>query len=290
MSHVHYAKGPDPYPKRPGFAVPKGAVDSHFHLFGPLDEYKLAADTPYLTGPALPESIIFMHDALGIDRGVIVSAGGYGRDYQHLLDTLERWPDRFRGVCVPPDDLSSAEMKRMDAKGVRGVRFVSDTSGTHVAKMLPEVAKRAADFGWHVQFIGARDGNIAAHADRLLALPNDIVIDHFGMVPVDGGVNQPGFQAVLRMLDTGRVWVKMSGPMHCSPRGYPFGDFKPLADALVKAAPDRLVWGTDWPHLHMMKRPMVNDGVLLDMLAEWVPDEAARNRILVDNPVKLYGF
>ena len=153
----------------------------------------------------------------------------------------------------------------------------------------PANAARAHEHGWHVQFYP--DGtDIVEYADKLLALPNDIVLDHFASIPAAGGVDQPAVKSVLRMLDTGRVWLKLSGPMRCTPENLPYPSVTPLAHAFVKHAPERLVWGSDWPHVNLNDREMPNDGDLLDLLAEWVPDEAVRNRILVQNANELYGF
>ena len=132
--------------------------------------------------------------------------------------------------------------------------------------------------------------DIVEYADKLLALPNTIVLDHFASIPAAGGVDQPAVKAVLKMLDTGRVWLKLSGPMRCTPENVPYPSVTPLARAFVKHAPERMVWGSDWPHVNLDGREMPNDGDLVDLLAEWVPDEAVRNRILAHNAKALYGF
>jgi predicted TIM-barrel fold metal-dependent hydrolase len=132
--------------------------------------------------------------------------------------------------------------------------------------------------------------DIVEYADRLLALPNNIVLDHFASIPAAGGVDQPAVKAVLRMLDTGRVWLKLSGPMRCTLGDFPYAPVTALAQAFVKHAPQRMLWGSDWPHVNLNDRKMPNDGDLLDLLAEWVPDETLRNRILVQNANELYGF
>lgn len=286
---VHVAHPPDPNTRMPKLVAPPGAVDSHLHLFGPAAKYPFVPDTPYMTGDALPESCIAMHKKLGLSHGVIVSGGAYGRNHDHLMDTLTRFPDWFRGVCVPPHDLAKPEIDRMHRAGVRGVRFVPDGGGKHVSQINPEVAARVHEFGWHVQFIASKN-SLPAHTDRLLALPNTLVIDHFANIDAAQGVNQPGFQALLRMVDTGRTWVKISGAYYCSRLPPPYPDMQPYVDVLLKAAPERLVWGTDWPHLHTHDDPMPNDADLLDTLLAWVPDETTRNRILADNPAELYDF
>lgn len=286
---THHAAPPDPNPTKPKRAPPPGSVDTHFHLFGPAKDFPFIANSPYLTDDALPETLIATHEVLGIDYGVIVAGGSYGRDPSQLLSTLKRFPDRFRGICVPPDDLAEPDIERMNALGVRGVRFVGDSGGRHVAHILPEVAERIADHGWHVQFM-AGNADIVDHAERLLALPNDIVLDHFGRPDAALGLDQPAFTTILRLLDTGRVWVKLSGPMYCSKLEFPYPDMQPFAEALVRHAPERLFWGTDWPHLHMFERMMPNDGGLVDLLAEWVPDDRTRETVLRTNPASFYGF
>jgi 2-pyrone-4,6-dicarboxylate lactonase len=286
---MHVARPPDPNPIAPRLQCPPGAVDTHFHLFGPTTDYPFVPDTPYVTEEGLPETLIAMHDRIGIARGVIVNGGAYGRDFRHLADTLARFPDRFRGIVVPSDDMSLADMQPLDALGVRGIRFIGDAGGRHVAHLLPEVAARAAELGWLVQFM-PQHGNLRDHMERLLALQNDIVLDHFGMVIASQGLDQPAFRDVLRLLDSGRAWVKLSGPMYCSELEFPYQDLQPFARALVAHAPERLLWGSDWPHLHMGGRAMPNDGALLDLLLDWVPDEKLRDMILSTNPAGVFGL
>ena len=280
---------PDPYPKTPKLRCPPGACDAHHHLFGPKEKYPFSPDTPSISDDALPEHHIALQDKLGLTRGVIVNSAAYGHDYSHVADTLARFPGRFRGIALPPEDMSETEFARLTRLGVRGLRFFSDKRGTHQPKISPSLATRAFEHGWHVQFFPAT-GDIVDYEKRLLDLPNTIVLDHFAAVPSADGTDQPAFKTLLRMLDTGRVWIKLSGPMRISTYEPPYPDVTPLARALVAHAPERLVWGTDWPHVNMNERVMPNDGDLLDLMLDWVPDEAVRNRILADNPCALYGF
>jgi 2-pyrone-4,6-dicarboxylate lactonase len=282
-------QGPDPHPKKPKLKVPPGACDAHIHLFGPSDKYPFADISPYTSRDALPEDLFALQDVLGLSTAVIVSPGGYSRDTTMLADVLTKYPARFRGIALMPDDASPAEFARLGGLGVRGLRMMSTRRGPHVPHLNPANAARAHEHGWHVQFY-PEGTDIVDYADRLLALPNDIVLDHFASIPAAGGVDQPAVKAVLRMLDTGRVWLKLSGPMRCTPGDFPYSPVTALAHAFVKHAPQRLVWGSDWPHVNLNNRAMPNDGDLLDMLAEWVPDEALRNRILVQNANALYGF
>jgi 2-pyrone-4,6-dicarboxylate lactonase len=282
-------QGPDPHPKKPKLKVPPGACDAHIHLFGPSNKYPFADISPYTSRDALPEDLFALQDVLGLSTAVIVSPGGYSRDTTMLADVLTRYPARFRGIALMPDDASPAEFARLGGLGVRGLRMMSTRRGPHVPHLDPANAARAHEHGWHVQFY-PEGTDIVEYADKLLALPNDIVLDHFASIPAAGGVDQPAVKAVLRMLDTGRVWLKLSGPMRCTPGDFPYSPVTALAQIFVKHAPQRLVWGSDWPHVNLNNRAMPNDGDLLDMLADWVPDETLRNRILVQNANTLYGF
>jgi 2-pyrone-4,6-dicarboxylate lactonase len=286
---AQWTKRPDPETRTPRLRCPPGAVDCHFHLFGPAEQYAFHPDTVYYSHDALPETLISMHQTLGIANGVLVSGGAYGRDPRHLMDVLTRFPGYFRGVIVPPERIAPQELDAMHAAGVRGVRFSSHPRGRHLAPISPDLAATVAERGWHVQFY-AHGGGIAEAADQLLALPNTLVLDHFGTVDATQGLDQPAFQTILRMLDTGRVWVKLSGPMRCTPSEPPYAELTKFAHALVRHAPERLVWGTDWPHPNMNDQAMPNDGDLLDLMLDWVPDTAARNRILAENARALYDF
>jgi 2-pyrone-4,6-dicarboxylate lactonase len=282
-------QGPDPHPRTPRLKCPAGACDTHIHLFGPTGKYPFAPDSPYTAHDALPETSIALQEKLGLSTAVIVSPGGYGRNYRMLADTLARFPDRFRGIALMPEMTEASEYARLTKLGVRGLRMMSAARGQHVPNLSPTVAARAAEHGWHVQFY-PHGTDIIDYADKLLALPNVIVLDHFASIPAAGGTDQPAVKAVLRMLDSGRVWLKLSGPMRCTAQSLPYPDVTPLAQLLVRHAPERLVWGSDWPHVNLDGREMPNDGDLLDLMLEWVPDEATRNRILVDNACVLYGF
>lgn len=279
---------PDPHPKTPATACPPGAVDCHIHLFGPADRHPFHPDSKYVSLDALPETNIALQDTLGLAGAVVVSGGGYGTSYAHLAEVLEQYPGRFKGVALLPEDVTAGELRRLDGLGVRGARFVSPGHRGALPRLSPRIAAMVADLGWHVQFYPS-GADLPDYADALSALPNDVVLDHFAAVPAAGGIDQPAMQCLLRLLDTGKFWVKLSGPMRCTPHDFPYADVTPLARALVAAAPERLIWGSDWPHVNMNGRQMPNDGDLLDLLAEWVPDTGQRNRILADNPRKLYG-
>jgi 2-pyrone-4,6-dicarboxylate lactonase len=277
---------PDPHPRKPRLALPPLACDCHFHFFGPAERYPVDPDSPYVSADALPETYFALQDVLGLERGVLVSGGAYGRDYTHLADTLGRYGERLRGIVLPREDLRSEEIRRLDALGVRGMRFISERRHGKLPRLDPALARRAFDAaGWQVHFYPK--GDLGALATRLLELPNTIVLDHFGGIDVDAGEDPA---PLLSLLDSGRVWVKLSGPMRCTGEDYPYAQVTPLARRLVAHAPERLLWGSDWPHVNMNERAMPNDGDLVDLLAEWVPSEATRKAILCDNPARLFGF
>jgi len=280
---------PDFSPRKPTMKVPPGAWDTQIHLFGPADKYPFDPESPYVSDEVSAEHAIAMQDALGLARSVIVSGGGYGLDYQHLVHTLEQYPDRFRGVIFPSAQTDDKELARLHALGVRGVRFVSKRRAKNLPLIQPEVAARVKQFDWPVHFY-PHGPDLLEYADALLALDSDlIVLDHFASIPAEGGTDQPAFRKLLEMIDTGRVWVKLSGPMRCTREEPPYPSVTPLARALVAHAPERMLWASDWPHVNMVGRTMPNDGDLLDLLADWAPDEAVRERILVTNPEHLYG-
>ncbi len=280
---------PDANPRKPGFNVPAGAVDSHFHAFGPIDRYPINPGSKYISEQSSLENYFSLQTSTGLERAVLVSGGAYGPNFSFLADALRAHPDRLRGVALLPEDVSIDDLKMLDSLGVRGARFASTRHGGVMPKFSKEIAYKVADLGWHIQFYPHADDFIE-FAPLLLGLPNTVVLDHFASVQAAAGVHQPAFKKLLKMLDTDRVWVKVSGPMRCSGAEPPYSDVTPLAQALVKHSPHRLVWGTDWPHVNMHGRTMPNDGDLLDQLAEWVPSADLRHAILVDNPNKLYGF
>jgi 2-pyrone-4,6-dicarboxylate lactonase len=280
---------PDRNPKTPKLRLPTGAVDTHIHLFGPATNYPFHPDSKYISEDILPEHNIALQDALGLAMSIIISGGGYGTSYQHLADVLRAYPNRFRGVALLPPQTGKDEIAMLDRLGVRGARFVSPKHGPHLPQLASSTAviERIIDAGWHIQFYPHRT-DLPEFKDLLLSLKTDIVLDHFAHIPADAGIDQPAFRCLLDMLDSGRVWVKLSGPMRCTQAEPPYPTVTPMARALVRHAPERLLWGSDWPHVNMIGRTMPNDGDLIDLIAEWIPDEATRRKILVDNPARLY--
>ena len=283
---------PDPNPRTPRHPVPPGAWDCHIHLFGPAAQFPFESHSPYTSDDALPEDYLRMQEQLHMAYAVIVSAGGYGRNTRHLEQVLARFPGRFRGIILPPVDFSPERIAPLHALGVRGIRMFGGPAGhewSHLPGIEPHLAEMVHEAGWHVQYQSLVHGHLLQVADHLLAMPTPIVLDHFGAFDASLGLRQPAFTTVLELLETGRVWVKLSAPMRSTREEFPYAAMRPFAEALVRHAPERLLWGSDWPHVQLNDRMMPNDGDLLDLFAEWVPDERTRQRILSENPRELYA-
>ncbi len=282
----------DPKPKRPAAAVPAQACDVHAHVCGAQERYPLIAERLYTPPLASPGDFRHMLDALGVERGVLVQPSIYGTDNRAMLDALAQDTQRLRGVAVVPFDVTVAEIEALHAAGVRGVRSnivdLKDNKGQLPLDQLRALAQRIKPYGWHVEFL--MHVNEFPQLDRQLAdFPVDVVFGHLGYVPAAQGLDTPGFAALLRLMREGRAWVKMTAPYRLTLSAMPYPDTAAFAQALVDAAPERLLWGSDWPHV-FIKTAMPNDGDLFDTFAQWVPDAAMRQRILVDHPVKLYDF
>ncbi|HEY4250102.1 MAG TPA: amidohydrolase family protein [Roseomonas sp.] len=290
----------------PGFAMPEGACDCHTHVFGPAGRFPFAADRLYTPGDALVEDLFAHQLRLGLDRVVIVQPSCYGTDNACTVAGLRALgPARARGVAVIADAADEAALAALHAAGIRGVRLNLETSGNNdpeaARRALRETAARVAPFGWHVQ-VFTNLGVIGALREVVETLPVPLVVDHFGRARGDGGIAQPGFDALLGLVRDGRAYVKLSAPHRASALpGY--ADVLPLARALIAANPDRMLWGSDWPHPGGAPpggrrspdgieafRPE-DDGAALTRLGQWAAGDAALlRRILVDNPARLYGF
>lgn len=283
---------PDPNPRTPRHPVPAGAWDCHIHLFGPAAQFPFELHSPYTSDDALPEDYLRLQEKLGFAHAVIVSAGGYGRSTRHVEHVLARFPGRFRGIILPPADFSRERIAPLHALGVRGIRMFGGPPGhewSHLPGIESHLAEMVHDAGWHVQYQSLVHGHLMQVADHLLAMPTPIVLDHFGAFDASLGLNQPAFRTVLELLETGRVWVKLSAPMRSTREEFPYAVMRPFTEALVRHAPERLLWGSDWPHVQLNDRLMPNDGDLVDLFAEWVPDARTRELILSENPRALYA-
>lgn len=280
--------GPIAATHKPRFQFPAGACDCHAHVFGPQQQYPLAPSHGYVPPPASIEDYVRMLRTIGCERAVIVNPSIYGTDNRCTVDALRSGQFQFRGVAVIDDQTTDSELEDMHQAGVRGVRLNLKSKGsTYGLDAAPRLAERIKARGWHLQFF--MDIRTMLDIDQqLVKLPVDIVIDHFGHVDAADGVAAPGFQTLLRLARHERCWFKLIGPYRLSRQTPMFPDVTPLACALVAAAPERCVWGTDWPHPNTDFMP--NDGDLAGMLLDWIPDEALRNRVLADNPARLYDF
>ena len=280
--------GPLPNTSRPKFTLPAGACDCHAHIFGPQSRYAYDSKRRYTPPDALITDYERMLKVLGVDRAVLVQPSVYMTDNTALLDGLAEATMPMRGIAVVGDKVGDRELERMHALGVRGLRLNLRFDNGVGADIAPALARRIAPLGWHLQF-RIMSENYPAVLRMLDDLAVDIVVDHIGQVPVEEGVAGKDFQALLGLVRTGRVWVKRSAPMRMSRQDSPYADVTPFVRELVAAAPDQMLWATDWPHTTITTR-MPNDGALADLLLDWIPDEATRRHVLVDNPAKRYGF
>ncbi len=282
--------GPDPRPQPPRQALPANACDCHAHVFGPATRFAFAERRSYTPPDAPLEAYLALLDGVRLRRGVLVQPSIYGEDNSCLLDALARSGGRLRGIVVAdPRHLSDATVDDWTAKGVRGIRINMVTPAGLPLAAMEAMAARLAEIGWHLDLITDSCERLVELEARLAALPCPLLIEQLGRIKGGQPVSTPGFQVLLRLLAQRKTWVKLSHAYHVSTAGPPYADTTPLAQACVAAAPEQAVWGSDWPH-PMLHGPMPNDGALLDLLAEWVPDAAQHRAVLVDNPARLYGF
>lgn len=267
--------------------APALTCDCHFHIFGPYDRFPLDAGRTYDPPAALVPDYLAMADTVGIGRMVVVQASVYGTQNEVTLDAVQQFGlQRARALVVIDDTFDDAALRRMHERGARGVRFNMVSGNGTPEEQLDALARRLAPLGWHIQIYADGD-KLEAIAPRLAKLPVELVIDHLGGVSAALGTTHPQFEALLRLLDSGRAWIKVCS-YRASSAGAPWSDAAPNVQAIVAAAAERCVWGTDWPHPQM--DPVPEAGLLFDQFVEWVPDAAVRQRILVDNAAKLYGF
>ena len=286
---------PPRVPSRPAVAPPPGACDCHAHVFGPADTFPYAAGRSYTPPDAPLAAYLAMLDTVGCARGVLVQGSAHGGDNAALLDALERCPDRLRGVAVASANIDSMTLSRWHKLGIRGLRFNHffrdgqlHYRGGVPLDAAPVLAPIMADFGWHLQlWIDVKD--LPDTAGFLSGLPVPVVIDHMGRTDATAGVTTPGFQSLLRFVGEGGGWAKLSGAHRLSWAAPDYADARPFHAALVRANPDHLVWGSDWPHPRI-EGAMPDAGHLFELFTRWTPDTDIWPRILVINPAKLYGF
>ena len=281
-------KAPDPDTRTPAYRMPPGACDAHCHVFGPADRFPYAPDRAYTPPDAPYEDLVRLHRVLGVERAVIVHASCHGSNMRVTLDAIARSGGAMRGVAVVDPGVTDGDLAALDAGGIRGVRFnfVKHLGGMPDMAFFERVLSQVEPLGWHVVLhLDAED--VVELAPRIARIRVPFVVDHMGRVKAKNGLDQAPFRQLLELMRNPLAWVKICGAERVSSTGAPFRDAVPFARALVEAAPDRVLWGTDWPHPNIAG-DMPNDGDLVDLLAEAVEDEALRRRVLVDNPTRLY--
>lgn len=280
--------GPHP-PTR--FIPPPGSCDAHCHVFGPAERFPFAPDRSYTPPDSGVDDLLQLQATLGLERAVIVQASCHGTDNSAMLDALAVGDRRFAGVAMIDDTHSDAQLGEMHEAGVRGIRFnfVRHLGVEPDLDELWRLFRRVEPLGWHLDLhFDAHD--LPDHGELLAQLPTPFIIDHMGRVPATEGTSQESFAYLVRLLsDNELAWVKVSGAERITADGAPpYEDVVPFARQLIEVAPDRVLWGTDWPHPNV--RHMPDDGDLVDVLADFAPDETTRHRILVTNPERLYDF
>lgn len=295
---MRYCMPPDPNTRRVSFVPPPHSCDTHFHIFGPPEEFSFAPTRQY-SPPAAPlEHYLNMAAVIGIERGVVVQPSVHGLDNSVTLNAIERSGGRFRGVARVDDKTTQAELRRLHEGGIRGVRFnlLDRPRGNVALDVFDRVVERIVEFGWSID-LHIDPKNLLEQEKRIRSLPMAVVFDHLARIDPAAGPKQPAFELLLDLMKEDRFWVKVSGADKICNTGVdaylgtPYIEVIPFARAVIEVAPDRVIWGTDWPHSNNFapgKTP--NDGDLLDLLLEFALDEKVRRKILVDNPAALYGF
>ena len=286
------------------FDVPAAACDCHTHIHGDPEKFPFFAGRVYTPEPASPEEMSALHKALHLERVVIVTPSVYGTDNSATLFGMMARGATARGVAVVDDKTAESELDTMHRAGFRGIRLNLATGGVNDPNVgrsrFSAAVERMKARGWHVQLY-TNLAMITAIKELVASSPVPVVFDHFGGAQADLGVGQPGFSDLLELVKSGKAHVKISGAYRSSKLAPDYADIVPFAQALIAANPDRIVWGTDWPHPDSVTPPgkqptdvtplyQIDDGRLFDQLPVWAPDAAIRKRILVDNPARLYGF
>jgi len=283
---------PDPNPKKPKFTPPPGACDTHCHIFGPPEVFPYSDRRRY-TPPAAPfEHYMMLLDIIGIDRGIVVQPNVHDTDNRVSLDAIARSGGRLRGVGRIDDDTTDRDIQVMHEGGIRGIRleFVAGRRGSTNLSLFERMIERVRPLAWHVE-LHVDPEVLIANADWFRALDLPSVIDHMARIQTADGTHQPAFRLLLELMERPNYWVKISGADQRTTAPYPYSDLVPFAHALIEEASDRVLWGTNWPHGNMFEHGRTpNDGLLLDLMLDFAPDEFIRNKILVDNPARLFGF
>lgn len=277
-------------PSKPALSLPTGACDAHCHIFGPQDRFPFPPDAVFRPADAPKEKLFALHAMLGFTRSVIVQSGCHGFDNSVVADALAAKDGGYRGIALLPLAVDKTELTRLHAQGFRGVRF---NYMRHLGKGAPiedviAFTPRLTEIGWHLQ-IHAESSLLEDMIPSLKRSAVRVVIDHMARIDASLGLEQPAFRALLGLMEDERFWVKVSGCERASRGGPPYADAVPFARTLVEHFSDRVLWGTDWPHPNFSGR-IPDDRQLVDLIAEIAPSPAARHALLVDNPIRLYGF
>ncbi len=278
-----------PNPSKPRFQPPAGAVDSHCHVFGPASRFSYAAERKYTPVDAPKEKLFALRDFLGFDKNVIVQASCHGTDNAALVDALVNSNNKARGVATVGEQTSKQELQALDKAGVRGVRFnfVKRLVDFTPRDVLEKIAATIAPMGWHI-VVYFEMPDLPELESFFTALPTLVVVDHMGRPDVKKGIDHPEFQRYLKLLDAhDNIWSKVSCPERLTSQGAPYDDVVPFARALVERYPNRVLWGTDWPHPNMpVEAP--DDGVLVDVIPRIARNPELQEALLVHNPMALY--
>ena len=281
---------PDPAPRRPALVLPPGTCDSHCHIFGPHALYPYAPGRSYTPHDAPLSAFRALHDTLGVSRAVIVNATCHGRDNRVVTDAIAASGGRYLGIANVDESFTDRELEDLTAKGIRGCRFtfVRRLGAAPDLAAFQRIIQRIKPLGWHVDlYFEAQD--VPDFVDLLRALPIPYVIDHMGGVRAGANHDAASFAALVALLASDeKCWMKVTGPERISSGGAPFDDVVPYARGLLAAAPERVLWGTDWPHPNVQRMP--NDGDLVDVVTTYTDDPALRQALFVDNPARLYRF
>lgn len=290
QKNVPAIPGPDRNTKTPKFKAPPGACDTHCHIFGPAARYPYSPKRSYTPPDSSFDDLRALHAKLGIERAVIVNASLYGNDNSVITDAIAQSGGRYRGIANIDDSTTDAQLQMLHKGGIRGCRFnfVKHLGGFPDMAVFDRTVKRISKLGWHVDLhFDAKD--LPDFYPLLDRLPVPYIIDHMGRVQASAGLEQKPFQVLLGLLQRDKkCYVKISGPERVSVTGSPFLDAVPFAKTLIETAPDRVIWGTDWPHPNVSAMP--NDGDLVDLIPLYAPAADDRQRLLVDNPMRLYEF
>ena len=279
---------PDPKPRAPKLKCPPGTTDSHIHIYGPQNRFPEGPTAKFAAPDALPPAYRHLAEVLGIERVVAVQPSTYGFDNSRQLTALAEIGLPGRAVVAVPFDVSARELERLHEAGARGVRYAVGHANSPSFEEIARFAERLTPLQWHVEFHLVKPLVLAKAKAVLSSFPVDIVVAHIASIDPAAGTGQPDFQTLCELLRAGHCWVKVSAGYRISAEA-PYRDVVPFVRTLVELRLDHLLWGTDWPHVNF-KGTMPNTTEALDCLLEWVPEEAARRQILVDNPKKLYGF